>query len=367
MSEEHKVVPTDGRGILAGDYLNENRPMTREIWLNECFPEWGTMLNQEIENLVVEKGKVALWWLGGPSWMLKTDEGAIFFIDVYSGPSHYTQYYYCGVCKQAGADTINWMRLNPVLIDPWKFNRLDAAFSTHSHQDHCDIYTVKAALQTTNCQFVAPPMTADRLRNFEVPEDRLNTAIVGESIKFPGVEVEFLMNYDKTAIKTGDGTKLNRYEDCCVSYLFKTSAGNILFMGDTWYDDAYKAIGDNYDIDVAIFDMGMNAPGATDKMTPYDCARLGETLKAKVLIPDHYDNWANTVGDPALLTAQLERIVHENTPEIKTVIMAQGGRFIYPDDQNIGRYRYPNQSQGYNPERSVTYGEYARKYGKKKN
>ena len=29
------------------------------------------------------------------------------------------------------------------------------------------------------------------------------------------------------------------------------------------------------------------------------------------------------------------------------------------------RYRYPNQSEGYNPERSVSYGEYARKYGKK--
>ena len=131
---DKKVERTDGRGILAGDYLNQNRSLTRQDWLEDCFPEWGTLLNQEIENLDVKKGTVALWWLGGPSWMLKTDEGAIFFIDVYSGPSHYTQYYYCGVCKQAGADTINWMRMNPQLIDPWKFNRLDAAFSTHHHQ-----------------------------------------------------------------------------------------------------------------------------------------------------------------------------------------------------------------------------------------
>ena len=359
------IIRTDGRGILAGDYLNQNRTITRQDWLEDCFPEWGSMLNQEIENLDVKKGTVALWWLGGPSWMLKTDEGAIFFIDVYSGPSHYTQYYYCGVCKQAGAETINWMRMNPQVIDPWKFNRLDAAFSTHQHQDHCDIYTVKAALQTTDCKFVAPPRTVDKLKSFEVPDDRIITAIVGESVKFPGCEVEFLMNYDQTVIKTGDGAAVRPYEECCVSFLFKTSGGNILFLGDTWYNDAYIAIGENYDIDVAIFDMGMNAPGATDKMTPYDCARLGETLRAKVLIPDHYDNWANTASDPTMLCSQFERIVQENTPEIKTVIMLPGGRFTYPTDQDIKRYRYPNQSDGYDPKRSITYGEYARKYGSK--
>ena len=299
---EHKVERTDGRGILAGDYLNQNRELTRQDWLEDCFPEWGTLLNQEIENFEVQKGSVALWWLGGPSWMLKTDEGAIFFIDVYSGPSHYTQYYYCGVCKQAGAETINWMRMNPQLIDPWKFNRLDAAFSTHHHQDHCDLYTVKAALQTTKCPFVGSPKTVEKLKSFDVPDERIITAHVGESIKFPGVEVEFLMNYDDTVIRTGDGAGRDKYENCCVSFLFKTSAGNIMFLGDTWYNDAYKAIGENYQVDVAIFDMGMNAPGA---------------------------------------------------------------RFVYPQDQDIKRYRYPNQSEGYNPEKSISYGEYARKYGKK--
>ena len=184
MVVDKKVERTDGRGILAGDYLNQNRSLTRQDWLEDCFPEWGTLLNQEIENLDVKKGTVALWWLGGPSWMLKTDEGAIFFIDVYSGPSHYTQYYYCGVCKQAGADTINWMRMNPQLIDPWKFNRLDAAFSTHHHQDHCDLYTVKAALQTTECRFVGPAKTVEKLKGFEVPDERITTAVVGESIHF---------------------------------------------------------------------------------------------------------------------------------------------------------------------------------------
>lgn len=257
------------------------------------------------------------------------------------------------------------MRMNPQLINPWKFNRLDGAFSTHKHQDHCDLYTVKAALQTTDCKFCGPPTTVDKLKSFQVPEERIITAVIGESVKMPGAEVEFLMNYDETVVKTGDSAVPLPYEECAVSFLFKTSAGTVLFLGDTWYHDGYQAIGQNYKIDVAVFDMGRNAPGATDKMSPYDCARLGETLRARVLIPDHYDNWANTAGDPEVLVNQFERIVEENTPEIKTVILRPGARFVYPDDQDIRRYRYPNQGDRYDPARSVTYGEYARKYGKR--
>lgn len=365
MSEKLEIIRSDGRGILAGDYLNQNRDITREQWLEDCFPEWGTFLNQQIETIEIPKGQVGLWWLGGPSWVLKTDEGGIFFIDVYSGPSMYTSYSYCGVCKQCGAESIDWLRLNPQLIDPWKFNRLDGVFCTHAHQDHCDIYTVKAALKTTNCKFYGPPHTATKLRNFEVPEERIVVANVGESVKVPGAEVEFVMNYDETIRRTGTTDELPPYEMMATSFLFKTSAGNILFLGDTWYHDGYRAVGENYDIDVAIFDMGYNAPGATDKMPPYDCARLGETLNAKLLIPDHYDNWANTAGDPELLVNQFERIVAENTPHIKTAILRPGACFLYPRDKDIKRYRYPDWRERYEVTRSKLYGEQARKYKKR--
>lgn len=342
-----EIIKTDGRGIIAGDYVNQNHDIDRDQWLRDSFPEWGTLLNQEIESREVPKGEVSLWWCGGPSWILKTDEGGVFFIDQYCGPSMYTSYYYCGVCKQAGADSINWTRLNPHVIDPWKFNKLDGVFCTHAHQDHCDIYAVKAALTTTAAPFYAPPVAADKLRRFEVPEDRIVVAKVGESVKVKGAEVEFLICYDQTAIKTGEGDVNIPFEEAACCYLFKTSGGNILFMGDTWYHDGYVTIKQNYDVDVAIFDMGSNAPGATDKMTPYDCARVGQTLGAKLLIPDHYDNWANTAGDPELLVNQFVRIVEENTPEIKTMIMRCGGRFDYPKDQDKKRYRYPDGSEKY--------------------
>lgn len=350
------VEKTDGRGLVSGIYIRTNREITREDWILEAFPEWGTFLNKEIEAMEVPKGSVSLWWCGGPSWVLKTDEGGIFLIDQWCGPSHYTTIDYCGVCKQNGAPSRNWLRLNPQVIDPFSFGRVDGVFCTHVHNDHCDIYTVKGTMGTTDAVYVAPPETVKRLKEFEVPDERIVTAKVGNSIKLPGAEVEFLMNYDDCATKTGDGDA-QPYEDVACSFLFKTSAGNILFLGDTWYNDAYVAIGQKYDIDVAVFDIGYNAPGAFDKMTPYDGARLGKALKAKVLIPDHWENWANSSSDPDMLVRQFESISADICPECKTVIMRCAGRFDYPKDQDIRRYKYPDQSDRFRLDHSM-YAKY---------
>ena len=64
------VPKTDGRGIISGMYVNQNHPMDRTQWLEDTFPEWGSFLNQEIENYEVPKGQVSLWWCGGPSWVI---------------------------------------------------------------------------------------------------------------------------------------------------------------------------------------------------------------------------------------------------------------------------------------------------------
>ncbi len=337
-----EYVKDDGRGIISGGWLNQYHDITKEDWYHDCFPQWGTLLNKHIENYEVPKGEVAMWWCGGPSWVLKTDEGGIFFIDQYSGPAMYTDKSYCGVCNQSGSKSINWIRLNPQIIDPWEFKRLDGVFCTHKHQDHCDIYTINAALKTTDTKFYGPPVVAEKIKGMGVPEDRIVVSKLGESVKLPGAEVEFLYCFDTTAAQTG-GEGMLPYEEVATSFLFKTSGGNILFLGDTWFHDAYVAVGQKYDIDVATFDMGWNASGATDKMTPYDCARVCQLLNCKVAIPDHYDNWVNTGISPELLCQQFIDIVNQNTPHIKPIRLLVGAQFNYPRDaEGDSYYRYPD-------------------------
>ena len=124
------------------------------------------------------------------------------------------------------------------------------------------------------------------------------------------------------------------------------------FLGDTLYNNGYAGVGARHKIDVTIVNMGHNAPGGTDKLTPFDAYRVGQALKTEVLIPDHYENWASTTIDPE----QLESIVNHNDTRIKTVILKWGAKFIYPADKNIGRYRYPDWRERYNPELSNEHG-----------
>jgi len=352
------VESTDGRGILSAAYVSTNRQITRDDWLHDVFPEWGTLLNKEIADLNVSTGTVALWWFGGPSFAIKTSSGETFLIDNYAGPSVYSTYDYCGVCRTSGAPSLNWLRLGPVVVDPWAFSKLDAVFSTHQHNDHCDMYTIKATLQTTDCTFVGPAAAVDKMREFQVPEHRIRLVSPGDSLKFGNTDVVSLVNYDIMAARTGaeSPSKVRPYGEVAVSYLFKTDGGNILFLGDTLYHNGYVTIGANYHVDVVCVNMGHAAPGATDKMSPYEAMRVAQAVRAEVIVPMHYDNWASSQEDPAVL----EWLVKREVPRLKTVILQPGGRMIYPDDKDIGRYRYPDYAETYRPEYSWEYGAPAR-------
>ena len=59
--------------------------ITRESWIMSTFPEWGTWLNEEIENEEVKPGTVAMWWLGCTGMWFKTPGGCNITVDLWCG------------------------------------------------------------------------------------------------------------------------------------------------------------------------------------------------------------------------------------------------------------------------------------------
>ncbi|MCC8189731.1 MAG: ascorbate 6-phosphate lactonase, partial [Planctomycetes bacterium] len=210
-------------------------------------------------------------------------------------------------------------------------------------------------LNTTTCKYVGPANTTKKFREWGVPEDRIIQVKPGDKLTFKDVEVTVEVNFDSMASMTGDDYDPSApidYDVNAVSYILTTGGKSMMYLGDSLFHNGYAAVGQRNAIDVVIGNMGYNAPGITDKMTPYDLFRVAEALRAKVLIPDHYENWASSVIDPM----QLVEIIRMNRSPIKPVIMRSGGMFTYPDDQDMFQYNYPDNGDRFDWKKSWIYG-----------
>ena len=61
------------------------KDLDKERWIHDVFPEWGTWLNEEIDDTVVEENTLAMWWLGCTGIWLKTPGDANFVTDLWVG------------------------------------------------------------------------------------------------------------------------------------------------------------------------------------------------------------------------------------------------------------------------------------------
>jgi L-ascorbate 6-phosphate lactonase len=90
------------------------------------------MLMQEIHAYPVEKGSIALWWLGQNDYIFKTSEGTLLATDMYLTNN-------CAHVYQGAGVDLN--RRVPILIPPEDLD-VDIYACTHNHLDHTDPVTI---------------------------------------------------------------------------------------------------------------------------------------------------------------------------------------------------------------------------------
>lgn len=326
--------------------MSKVNEITRDSWILSTFPEWGTWLNEEIEAEQVEKGSVALWWLGCTGMWLKTEGNANLLVDLWVKSGKRTQKVkqmkdWHQHTRAVGAKiTQPNLRNVPVVIDPFAIKELDALMSTHDHGDHIDENVAAAVLQ--NCPgipFIGPEACTDLWRSWGVPEDRLMTVKPGDVVKIKDVEIVVLDSFDRTELVTApEGVVLKDkqvrdMDKLAVNYLYKTPGGNVYHSGDSHYSNYYVKHGKDHKIDVALGSFGENPIGMTDKMTAMGILRMAESLGTDVVIPIHHDIWSNFQADPkeilVLWNMRKNRLQYKFTPFIWEV----GGKFTYPQDR----------------------------------
>lgn len=327
--------------------------ITREKWILGAFPEWGTWLNEEIDETVVDKGTFAMWWLGCTGIWIKTENNTNIAIDLWFGNGKRTQKnkymaeYHQMRNMTGGKLTQPNLRAAPVVYDPFAVTKVDAVLSTHYHNDHIDPFFAAAVIN--NCDddvpFIGPKESVKKWLSYGVPEERCITVKPGDVVKIKDdVEIVALDSFDRTCLVTAEkplaGICPTDMDDKAVNFLIKTPGGNIYHSGDSHYSVYYAKHGKDYDIDVALGSYGENPIGNQDKMTSIDILRMAEALQTKVVIPFHYDVWSNFKADPLEILMLYNYKKYVLQYKFKPFIWDVGGKFVYPNDKDKIQYHY---------------------------
>ena len=330
------------------------KDITRESWILDTFPEWGTWLNEEIEETIVPKGSFSMWWLGCTGIWLKSHEGTNILCDMWCGTgkrSHGSGKMKEGhqMMRMSGCENMQPnLRAQPFVIDPFAIKDLDALVVTHIHSDHLDINTAAAVLQ--NCgedvPFIGPKEVVAIWEKWGVPKERCITVKPGDKIKVKSIEVIALEAFDRTALVTVDesitmaGSMPPDMDEIAVNYLFVTSGGSVYHAGDSHYSNQFAKHGNNYEVDICLGAFGENPRGITDKVTSIDMLRMAESLNAQVMIPIHYDIWTNFQADPKEILALWKMKKDRLQYQFKPFIWQVGGKFTYPQDKDKLEYQH---------------------------
>lgn len=327
---------------------------SREAWILESFPEWGTWLNEEIEEEVVAPGTVAMWWLGCTGLWVKTPGDANISIDFWCGNGKRTKKVKDMLAGHQMANMCGGRKLQPNLrasmfvMDPFAVKKVDAVLATHYHGDHMDPNYAAAVLRNVEAKvpFIGPKKSVETWIKWGVPADRCVTVRPGDSIKIKDMEIIALDSFDRTCLVTTDGYVDIRgvcptdMDDKSVNYLIKTPGGNIYHSGDSHYSIYFAKHGKDYDIDVALGSYGENPIGIADKMTSIDILRMAEALRCKVVIPVHYDVWTNFMADPKEVSALYEMRKNRLQYQFETFLWEVGGKYVYPTDKGKREYHH---------------------------
>ena len=149
--------------------MSKVKSITRESWILSTFPEWGSWLNEEIEQEQVAPGTFAMWWLGCTGIWLKSEGGTNVCVDFWCGTgkqSHGNPLMKQGhqMQRMAGVKKLQPnLRTTPFVLDPFAIRQIDAVLATHDHNDHIDVNVAAAVMQ--NCAddvpFIGPKTCVD--------------------------------------------------------------------------------------------------------------------------------------------------------------------------------------------------------------
>ncbi|MCO5220428.1 MAG: MBL fold metallo-hydrolase [Thermomicrobiales bacterium] len=235
-------------------------------------------LEQQIKDLNVDKGSVAIVWLGQAGYALKTSAGTIVMIDPYLTDWGETQW--------------GLVRILPPAIDPAELQP-DLLLISHWHEDHLDVPLVKqwSAAGATGI-FAGPITCAQRAPVWGWPTEQVVQIDSGERRTIG--EIDVLATFARHETPQAPAPE-------AVGYLLEIDGLKIWDVADTEYDARLRPMADE-NIDVMIVPIN----GVGGNLTTHEAALLTWYVKPKIVIPMHYNMWTPEGFGPGATLDPLE-------------------------------------------------------------
>jgi L-ascorbate 6-phosphate lactonase len=253
-----------------------------------------------IASISVPPGKLAVFWLGGASFVFRTAGGRTVCVDPYLSDS--LDHYY------------GWKRL-PLSPIPLRSDELkvDLVLTTHAHEDHLDPYTIPELARSSGAPVAGPAQCVALMRQWGLPEDQVIEINRGERRQLAGVDVSavFAHHVSPAGAQTPDA----------VGYVLDLDGIVVYHTGDSLYHPDLLRL---RDAGVRPHLLLVCINGGYGNMGPADAARLTSEIAPAVVIPMHWGLVAENTSDPAEFVAAMAATGSKARP----VVMLPGDVYI---------------------------------------
>lgn len=187
-----------------------------------------------------------------------------------------------------------WQRRYAPPMKPEELANLDLVLCTHEHMDHMDPGTLKAiAAASPKCRFGAPKSCLPGLESIGIAAERLVALGVQEAFQFAvELSIQPIPAWHEERVQDEEGW------DHYLGYLLQWDGLCLYHAGDTLLTEELIEALSGFTIDVGFLpingrDIFRNRLGVVGNMNALEAADLAAYLKLDIVVPVHFDMYAN--------------------------------------------------------------------------
>jgi L-ascorbate 6-phosphate lactonase len=256
-------------------------------------------LSDRIEETRVEKGSLAIFWLGQAGFVYKTPGGSVIYVDPYLSDC---------VSRMVGEMFFGFKRIMPSPVLPEDV-KADWLVCTHSHPDHYDFDAVPVIAKNPDVKFAGAPDCLEEFQKLNLKQDRYKIIQVGKRLD------------------CGDFSLTGVYADH--GELAPDALGVVIEIGDikVWQvgDTAYRPEKWQEVFDMKIDVLVPPINGAFGNLNGAEAANLARDCGANLTIPCHFWMFAEHGGSPL----EFLEACKESAPDTEARLMSQGELIIF--------------------------------------